>query len=609
MAISTHTLSDAKAAWRTRAMLRAMSGDYLLREQFASDPVQVYCDYVAPGHMAGEKVEAVNQLVFAMFSNAHLRHWMGDYAQRLGGQAPSRDRFAKQLAGAIAAARDPLVTLALVRGTTSGEGYFDLLADVVRALLVAMGRAGTVSSGTEMSPGTGTEHSPGGTEMSPGAFGLAEQAAAEIASAVRYAGKLRRLATTGGTEMSPGTGTEHSPGGTEMSPGHGTEHSPGGTEMSPGKSNLGQSLVAAVRRAARFSELLLAAMSGTEMSPGTATEMSPGVATEKSPGAMHLPEQLVAEIKVAARLAATLAASDGTEMSPGGGTEQSPGGTEMSPGKLEFFDTLSGALRRAEHISLRLARQANGTEMSPGTATEMSPGTGRFGLTERLRDELARAASFSAELLREQGGTEMSPGGGTEQSPGGTEMSPGALRLTQALVRAVLAAQRLSELLGGARQSTEMSPGGTGTEMTPGATGTEMSPGASMSARLQAEIGVAARYAKALSKAQSGGTEMSPGGGTEMSPGASVNLARLLAASVRRAMLFLDETAQGTEMSPGGGTEQSPGGTEMSPGALGGGLWGQQLPAHVAVALGALVQYAVALRRQGALDVSGLEQR
>ena len=622
MGTSPLALTDAKAAWRTHAMLRAMSGDYLLREQFATDPMQVYCDYVAPDTESGQKVDAANQLVFAVFSSPQLRHWMGDYARRLGGRMPSRDLFARQFVRAAAASRDPLVTLALVRGAATDDERFELLADFFRAVLTVMGRGGFVASGTEMSPGaTATEMSPGatGTEMSPSEFSLVGRVAAEIASAARFVLELRRLAAGNGTEMSPG-------GGTEMSP--------GGTEMSPGALRLAQSLVAAIRRAERFSELLHSASGGTEMSPGTATEMSPGVtATEMSPGALRLAQQLIAEIKIAARLAAKLLATGGiemspgggtehslggTEMSPGGGTEHSPGGTEMSPGKIGFFETLAAVLRRAELFSVELLRSSQGTEMSPGvtatemspgaTATERSPGTALFGITERLQAELASAASFSTELLRMDSGTEMSPGGGTEQSPGGTEMSPGALRLTEVLVRVVLSAQRLSQLL--VRSE--------GTEMSPGATSTEMSPGARLSERLATEMNVAARYANALLKSADagtemspgGGTEMSPGGGTEMSPGKGLNLAQLLAASVRRSHLFLGEilrVAQGTEMSPGGGTEVSPGGTEVSPGEMFGGLWGVQLPAQVAVALSALVQYAVSLRRQGALDASGLE--
>lgn len=612
-------LTDTKLAWRTNAILRAMAGDALLREQFATDPLQIFSDYVSADRISVSKVEAANQLVFAVFSSPQMRRWLADYSLRLGGRTPSRPLFAKQFANAAAASRDSLVALALVRSAAAGEGHFELQADFFRALLaaMAMGRAGSAALGTEMCPGaTATEMSPGatGTEMSPGALSLAGSVASEITSASRFAGELRRLIASNGTEQSPGGGTEQSL---------------GGTEMSPGALRLAQSLVAAIRRAERFSEMLLRAEGGTEMSPGTATEMSPGVtATELSPGASRLPLQLLAEMRIAARLALPLLAAEGTEMSPGGGTEQSPGGgTEMSPGRFGSFEALSSVLRRAELFSLEILRSAQGTEMSPGTATdmspgitatEMSPGLAQIGIAERLQAELASAARFSAEILRAQVGTEMSPGSGTEQSPGGgTEMSPGALRLTEGLLRAVLGAQRLGRLLVQSAEGTEMSPGVTATEMSPGATATEMSPGSRLSERLVAEIDVAVRYANSLPKSASGGTEMSPGGGTEMSPGggteqspgAAFNLVQLLAASVRRSQLFVNEivrVAGGTEMSPGG-TEVSPGGTEVSPGSGYGGLWDVALSAQVTVALGALVQYASALRHQGALDASGLE--
>ncbi|NKA14145.1 hemagglutinin [Ralstonia solanacearum] len=544
MSTATHTLTDARAAWRTHAMLRAMSADYLLREQFATDPIQVYCDYVAPGREVGQKADAASQLIFSVFSSPHLRRWIGDYARRLGGRVPSRHVFAREFAGAVAASRDPLVALALVRGAAVGEGHFELQADFFRAVLAAMSRGGFSASGTEMSPGvTATEMSPGGpaTEHSLGAASLVGRVAAEVANAARFAAELQRLAAAAGTEMSPGGGTEQSPGGgTEMSPGGGGGGPAPPPPPPPGGG--GGGVFHRSRRAELFGVELLRAAEGTEMSPGTATDMSPGI-----------------------------------------------------------------------------------------TATEISPGIANLGIAERLAAELTSAARFSSEISRMEAGTEMSPGGGTEQSPGGTEMSPGALRLAEGLARAVLSAQRLSQLLVRAEDGTEMSPGVTATEMSPGAaTATEMSPGARLSARLAAEIEIAARFSNALLGARSdgtemspgGGTERSPGGGTEMSPGAS-NWAETLTASLRRAQLFLGElvrSAEGTDMSPGGGTgtnispgggtgtNVSPGGgTEVTPGAIFGGIWGVQLPAHVATALGPLVQYAVALRQQGALAASGLE--
>ena len=53
---------------------------------------------------------------------------------------------------------------------------------------------GAIFSGTEMSPGGGTEMSPGGTEMSPGAIGSFRRPAyvvLTLSALVRYSGQLR----------------------------------------------------------------------------------------------------------------------------------------------------------------------------------------------------------------------------------------------------------------------------------------------------------------------------------------------------------------------------------------------------------------------------------
>ena len=116
---------------------------------------------------------------------------------------------------------------------------------------------------------------------------------------------------------------------------------------------------------------------------------------------------------------------------------------------------------------------------------------------------------------------------------------------------------------------TEMSPG-SGTEMSPGS-GTEMSPG------VGTEMSPGTIFAG--TEMSSPGTEMSPGGGTEMSPGAIFSGTEM--------------RSPGTEISPGPGTEVSP------VGGFGG----------ISVIFAALTNYAVQLRRAGALHVSGLELR
>ncbi|WP_404932209.1 hypothetical protein HF313_09180 [Massilia atriviolacea] len=299
-------------------MFTALSTDFLLREQFVTDPAQIMAEYLYGQYLPDDTADLVNQLVFAVMSNARLYDWMSNYARRLDGALPTSHAFVIDFARAVAASGDELTVLALIRGGAAGGGQGPGPIDFLLPMVIVIG--GRAAAGTEMSPGGGTEMSPGalrpGTEMSPGG-GTEMSPGSLVFGAPGYSASLRA-----GTEMSPGGGTEMSPGrlraGTEMSPGGGTEMSPGriraGTEMSPG--------------------------GGTEMSPGrirAGTDMSPGFGTEMS--GTHMSPGLV---------------SSGTEMSPGYGTEQS--GTHMSPGRFGGIGQLPGHLR----ISIdALARYAN----------------------------------------------------------------------------------------------------------------------------------------------------------------------------------------------------------------------------------------------------------
>ena len=180
------TRADAKSSRRTDALFRAMSADYLLREQFVTDPAQVMSEYVLGERLPEESSDAANQLLYSMMSSPGLRDWMAKYSRHLNGATPTRHEFALQFARALATHGDEFTSLALIRGSAEGRDHFVVQADLLRAILAVIG--GRFSSGgTEMSPGGGTEMSPGGTEMSPGAV-------------------------FAGTEMSPGGGTEMSPG-------------------------------------------------------------------------------------------------------------------------------------------------------------------------------------------------------------------------------------------------------------------------------------------------------------------------------------------------------------------------------------------------------------
>jgi hypothetical protein len=199
----------AATARRTEALLRTVAQDFLLREQFVTDPVQVTSEYVAGSRVAPERAVAANTFVYSVLSNPRLVAWLRESSLDRRHSAAPDDEFLADFAAAIAGADDRYVVGALMRGAQSSERVLDVEVSLLRELFRLGAFTDDDGTGTEFSPGTGTEFSPGtGTEFSPGT----------------------------GTEMSPGTGTEMSPGtGTEMSPGTGTEMSPGtGTEMSPG---------------------------------------------------------------------------------------------------------------------------------------------------------------------------------------------------------------------------------------------------------------------------------------------------------------------------------------------------------------------------------------
>ena len=337
--------TSLRTSRRVEALFRALSTDFLLREQFVTDPAQVLAEYVEGKGLPSDVAALSNQLLYSVLSNPDLVRWIREYAGAHPGQPPSGAAFVKDFSRAVAQHGDEQVIIALIRGGRERRDLFGPQSELLRAIIGVLGGGSGVFSGTEMSPGGGTEVSPGGTEMSPG----------------------RRVGGVfSGTEMSPGGGTEVSPGGTEMSPGRrvrgvfsGTEMSPGGgTEMSPG---------------------------GTEMSPGrrvggvlTGTEKSPGYGTEKSGTDMSPGKRVGGGVFT------------GTEMSPGGGTEMSPGGTEMSPG---------ARLGRGRFSSGTEVSPGGGTEVSPG-GTEVSPGrAGRFGAVN-VQVTFEALVQFATQLRR-----------------------------------------------------------------------------------------------------------------------------------------------------------------------------------------------------------------
>ena len=201
----TRTLRRVAIARRVDALFKAMSTDFLLREQFVTDPAQVLSEYLEGARLPPQQASVSNHLLYSVMSNPGLRGWLRDYAMNHRGHLQSRNGFLTAFGKAVIDHGGHNVVLALMNNSVEKEGLFAFDEVFLYAVYGGVGLPPPDDPGTGGSEGAG----PGGPRPVP---------------------------PTTGTEMSTGTGTEMSTGtGTEMSTGTGTEMSTGtGTEVSTG---------------------------------------------------------------------------------------------------------------------------------------------------------------------------------------------------------------------------------------------------------------------------------------------------------------------------------------------------------------------------------------
>jgi hypothetical protein len=189
---------DLRVNRRVKALFKAMSADFLLREQFVTDPAQILAEYVGGESLPPEIAAAANQLLYAVLSNPGLLKWVREYAIARRGAPVSGDTFARDFSRAVAHHADEEVLLGLIRGASESRDFFTAQSSLLRAIITALGdSAGSVFAGTEMSPGpSGTEHSGtgGGTERTPETFGRTGEVDVQVTldALVQYAYQVRR---------------------------------------------------------------------------------------------------------------------------------------------------------------------------------------------------------------------------------------------------------------------------------------------------------------------------------------------------------------------------------------------------------------------------------
>jgi hypothetical protein len=184
-------LKVAATTRRVDALFRATSTDFLLREQFVTDPAQVLSEYVRGSSLPPEQALVTNQLLYSVISNRPLLVWLRNYTARHRGRAPGRARILADFGRAVVEHGGHHVVNALIRSAVEQEAVVGLFDEaLIKVLFDGSIFADDDGTGGQEGTGPGTGGTDegtddGGTEMTPGT-------------------------DDGGTDQSTGTSTEKS---------------------------------------------------------------------------------------------------------------------------------------------------------------------------------------------------------------------------------------------------------------------------------------------------------------------------------------------------------------------------------------------------------------
>jgi len=140
-------IARAAVLRRFDALFRAMSQDFLLREQFVTDPAQIASEYVYGARLAPRRAVVINQLLYAIAANPHLAQWLHDYAIRHRFELPRRDRLVRDFSHAVARHGGHDVVVSLIRASVENESAINFESPATEAAFLMFG-CGTVRAGT-----------------------------------------------------------------------------------------------------------------------------------------------------------------------------------------------------------------------------------------------------------------------------------------------------------------------------------------------------------------------------------------------------------------------------------------------------------------------------
>ncbi|MFM0330104.1 hypothetical protein [Paraburkholderia strydomiana] len=116
---------------RVDALFQAMSTDFLLRQQFITNPTHVLFEYVFGTVLPPDRTSASNQLLYSVLSDRKLLSWLHSYSDEHRDDVPSGHQFVTDLADAIAENGSRHAVIALLRSSVEGNGLVGFDEDLL----------------------------------------------------------------------------------------------------------------------------------------------------------------------------------------------------------------------------------------------------------------------------------------------------------------------------------------------------------------------------------------------------------------------------------------------------------------------------------------------
>ena len=107
-------LQSVASERRVDSLFKAMHTDFLLREQFVTDPSQVISEYVSGNRLPEQGAIALNHVVYSIAASRPLLDWLRGYAVRHARRRPSLDQFLTDFSHAVSQHHGSYVVHALI---------------------------------------------------------------------------------------------------------------------------------------------------------------------------------------------------------------------------------------------------------------------------------------------------------------------------------------------------------------------------------------------------------------------------------------------------------------------------------------------------------------